>query len=329
MPLQRSTNPLLTPWPPGVDHRIVTLKNGETVFQLRPGASLPKGVYLEFMRQARDAVMVCAWWAFRIGNVDDIDRKMMHAAVEHLIRPGYQVADLLATIDCYYSWQCDRARFSFKPFARWARYDSPVPWLYRACDENDYRRVLDAMRNQRVPLQSPATVRSLDVPDARARRREALPILFGTGLACRRIGREPPGNRPFRLESGAGVSHGRDYFRAASKAGSSAEADVRSGLILQCFAAIPPALADSVSRTLPSAKPCPFHVRCPIPKVLRIARKSFQVHELRILRAQNLGNFTRDLTLRHAEPLNCEISRNSCPYNDLRASRICAEPWSL
>ena len=179
--------------------------------------------------------MVCAWWAFRIGNVDDIDRKMMHAAVEHLIRPGYQVADLLATIDCYYSWQCDRARFSFKPFARWARYDSPVPWLYRACDENDYRRGLDTMGNQRVPLQSPATVRSLDVPDARARRREALPILFGTGLACRGIGREPPGNRPFRLESGAGVSHGRDYFRAASKAGSSAEADVRSGLVLQFF----------------------------------------------------------------------------------------------
>ena len=188
-----------------------------------------------FLAMARDAVMVCAWWAFRIGNVDDIDRKMMHAAVEHLIRPGYQVADLLATIDCYYSWQCDRARFSFKPFRRWARYDSPVPWLYRACDENDYRRVLDAMRNQRVPLQSPATVRSLDVPDARARRREALPILFGTGLACRRIGREPPGNRPFRLQSGAGVSQGRDYFRAASRAGSSAEADVRSGLILQFF----------------------------------------------------------------------------------------------
>ena len=69
----------------------------------------------------------------------------------------------------------------------------------------------------------------------RKRLGRAAPILFGTGLACRGIGGEPPGNRPFRWESGAGVSHGRDYFRAASRAGSAAEADVRSGLILQFF----------------------------------------------------------------------------------------------
>ena len=74
----------------------------------------------------------------------------------------------------YYSCKYDRTRFPFKPFARWAKYDFPVPWLYRACDENDYRRGLDAMRQNDVPLQSPATVRSPNVPDAEARRRDAL-----------------------------------------------------------------------------------------------------------------------------------------------------------
>ena len=42
---------------------------------------------------ARDAVMVCAWWAFRIAGVEVIDTKMMHTALTYLLSPGYQVAD--------------------------------------------------------------------------------------------------------------------------------------------------------------------------------------------------------------------------------------------
>ena len=52
MPLKHNNNPLLAPWPPGVDHRIVILKNGAKIFQLRPGAAMPKSVYLMFMSKA-------------------------------------------------------------------------------------------------------------------------------------------------------------------------------------------------------------------------------------------------------------------------------------
>ena len=134
---------------------------------------------------ASDAVLVCAWWSFRISNTDRIDTPMMHSAAG-LLRPSsprpsvpssLPVADVLAAIDCYYSWPCDRQRFPFKPFARWARYDFET-WLFRACDENDYRRppleggFAPASELDHVPLRSPQTIRCPNVPDPRSRKRD-------------------------------------------------------------------------------------------------------------------------------------------------------------
>lgn len=134
----------------------------------------PRAVLRLTPQQASDAVLVCAWWAFRIANVETIDRKMVHTAVIWLTGHGYRVADLLATIDCYYSWSCDRTCYAFKPFARWATHDFPVPWLYRACDENDYRRGLEAAKREAVPLLRPETTLSSSVIDAHMRKREVL-----------------------------------------------------------------------------------------------------------------------------------------------------------
>ena len=81
------------------------------------------------------------------------------------------VGDILAAIDCYYSWPCDRQRYAFKPFVRWARYDFET-WLFRACDENDYRRECGTAAPGCVPLRSPQTIRWPDVPDPRSRKRD-------------------------------------------------------------------------------------------------------------------------------------------------------------
>jgi len=115
----------------------------------------PRKVPIFCPEHAKDALLVCAWWAFRIGNCQTIDTKMMAAAVA-LIRHGYDVADLLATIDCYYSYDCNRERYPFKPFGRWARYELDK-WVHRAADQADYRRSVAEGRREQIPLREPLT----------------------------------------------------------------------------------------------------------------------------------------------------------------------------
>jgi hypothetical protein len=98
-------------------------------------------------------LLCCAWWALRIGNVGQIDTKMMAAFIAAIER-DYRVADLLATIDCYYSWPCDRERHPFKPYGRWLTYDLHK-WLLRAANEADYRRAVAEGRTERTALLEP------------------------------------------------------------------------------------------------------------------------------------------------------------------------------
>jgi hypothetical protein len=142
-------------------------------------APAPSAVLSLDPQTASDAVLICAWWCFRIGNADRIDTPMMHSAAS-LLRPSslhpsvpssLPIADVLASIDCLYSWPCDRQRFPFKPFARWARYDFET-WLFRACDKNDYRRECSTTAPGSVPLRSPQTIRWPDIPDPRSRKRD-------------------------------------------------------------------------------------------------------------------------------------------------------------
>lgn len=112
----------------------------------------PRRVASFTSEHASDAIKICAWWAWRIGNAKAIDTKMMTAAVT-LPRASHQLADVIAVIDHYYKAISDPKKFPYKPFERWARYDFDK-WLFRACDENDRLRSVYAARNAKrsVPL---------------------------------------------------------------------------------------------------------------------------------------------------------------------------------
>ena len=118
---------------------------------------------------AKDAITICAWWCFRIGNADVIDSKMMHSAASIRPRAEY-MRDILATIESYFSWPTDRAKMPFKPFPRWAKWDFDK-WLYRALSAppSDISNLKSA-----VPLQPPLTVipRDESTPDSKVRKRE-------------------------------------------------------------------------------------------------------------------------------------------------------------
>ena len=75
--------------------------------------------------------------------------------------PAYPLADLLATIDCYYSWPCNRETHQFKPFGRWAKYDLDR-WLCRATEANDYRRQIAEGRTEKTSLQTIDRRRDVD-----------------------------------------------------------------------------------------------------------------------------------------------------------------------
>lgn len=121
-----------------------------------------------------DALLVCAWWCFRIGNAKAIDTKMMAAAVT-LAKQEYKVADLLATVDCYYSYDTPRDRYPFKRFSKWVRYDVDK-WMFRAADDADYRRGCAQARHESERLLPPirSGVPPSAIPDPKTRRREAL-----------------------------------------------------------------------------------------------------------------------------------------------------------
>ena len=128
--------------------------------------------------QARQAVLICAWWAFRIGNVETIDAKAMQTAGA-IMAGGYKLADVLATIDYYYAYRCDRAVYPFKRFDRWAKYDLDR-WLIRAATDADYARAVAASKAQRPLLQPPSaslkpqasSLKPDEVPDSGTRARD-------------------------------------------------------------------------------------------------------------------------------------------------------------
>lgn len=119
---------------------------------------------------AKKALLVCAWWSFRIGGISTIDTKMMYAALR-LIQTKYLQADLISTIDCYYSWPTDRVRYPFKAFARWCRYDVDK-WFFRAADKHDYRRQYKAAQDREVPLQRLISTMSVALVDTKTRSRD-------------------------------------------------------------------------------------------------------------------------------------------------------------
>lgn len=123
--------------------------------------------------QGRAAVLLCAWWSLRCHNLKAIDNAAIGAA---LSLTGFPVGDLIAAIDCYYSWPCDRDRYPFKRLSKWVRWDIET-WLYRACADADYQRAMKASRVNTGSAQLHATATEYaqpsPVPDPPMRRREA------------------------------------------------------------------------------------------------------------------------------------------------------------
>ena len=68
-------------------------------------------------------------------------------------RLWFVLADILATIDCYYAWPSDRERYPFKPFSRWLRHDFDK-WVCRAADDADYRRAVHDSQADPLPLRA-------------------------------------------------------------------------------------------------------------------------------------------------------------------------------
>ena len=71
-----------------------------------------KVLYLE-RATARDAVLVCAWWAFRIGNIDCIKNSVMKTTMPYLyqLKPSYRVYQCglpFASLACF---ACDITPF--------------------------------------------------------------------------------------------------------------------------------------------------------------------------------------------------------------------------
>jgi hypothetical protein len=101
---------------------------------------------------AAAALLVCAWWSFRIANVEAIDTAMMHHAISLVLR--FDQANILAAIDCYFAYKCDRQKYPFKRWSKWVRYDFET-WWYRAADDADYRAAVDASKDGPAPLHTP------------------------------------------------------------------------------------------------------------------------------------------------------------------------------
>ncbi len=133
---------------------------------------MPRKILSLESKLAADAVSICAWWAFRIGNEKVIDSKMVHSAAAIRPRAEY-MRDILGAIDVYYAWPTDRAKMPFKPFARWAKYDFDK-WLYRALTAAAAQSEPGAQATGHVSLQQALTVipRDDSVPGVKTRQRE-------------------------------------------------------------------------------------------------------------------------------------------------------------
>lgn len=95
------------------------------------------------------ALVVCAWWAYRIANLPRIDGLDVRLVGEKLAG-GIKASDLVSTIDFYYQFDSDRARFPYKSLRRWITYDA-AKWMHRAAAGADqYRARVAAKERQRA-----------------------------------------------------------------------------------------------------------------------------------------------------------------------------------
>ncbi len=84
---------------------------------------------------AKEAMMICMWWSWRINNSEVIDTPMMTraAGLLNLLKPDgqkYNIDDVLKTIECYYEYDTNRSIYPFKIFAKWSKYDY-ADWYFK------------------------------------------------------------------------------------------------------------------------------------------------------------------------------------------------------
>jgi hypothetical protein len=127
-------------------------------------ASPARGIVVLDSKTASDAVLICAWWSFRIGGIEVVDAPLLRAAASLIDNRQSSIdnrlAAVLKAIDSYYAWPTDRTKFPFKPFKRWVKYDFQK-WVYRARDDADYSAG-SAARSRRRQAANFATRRAID-----------------------------------------------------------------------------------------------------------------------------------------------------------------------
>lgn len=115
------------------------------------------------------AILIAAWWAFRIGRIERIQNA--HVSLGLDLRRRYSATDILGTIDYYYAYNCDRDEFPFIPFSRWVRYHFDK-WLHRARKDAGLalarKEARDALRTV-----NRKTVPPPNAPDPVTRKRDA------------------------------------------------------------------------------------------------------------------------------------------------------------
>ena len=189
---------------------------------------------------ATDAVKVAAWWAFRIANVACIDTGIIGVAVS-LLERGFPLQDIIATIDSYYAHDCDRQKFAFKPFGRWAKYDFEK-WLYRACASADYQRgTLSEAKGRKRDVNCRANrqaVRSLD------------PVRAATDVQTHGCGME---RTPSRNREGAVLEQPANALRQARKLRSIGLRSAADQTVRRAAAGIPALAANDNPQTVAEA----------------------------------------------------------------------------
>jgi len=91
--------------------------------------------------KAKEAMMICMWWSWRIHNNVVIDTPMMTRAAGLLDsnKPDGQpfaIEDVMKTIEHYYKYDTDRNKYPFKIFAKWSKYDF-VTWYFKMAKSAD------------------------------------------------------------------------------------------------------------------------------------------------------------------------------------------------
>ena len=202
-----------------------------------------------------DAVFTCAWWSHRIANLAPIIDQ--HVAQALLLRRAYSMSDILATIDCYYGWDCDRERYPFKPFSRWGKHDFEK-WLHRARQDAQFKHARAEVRYSLRAVKKSNTAPLAPAPDPITRKRDVaasrrnIALSFHSGETCHeKAGSQGTAASRLHAPSSVAFSPGRtalaDVGRGAATARAMGLPDLADHLVTSAVTPEPETIAGALT----------------------------------------------------------------------------------